>query len=89
MKSLLIAAAFGFALGNVASAATQSYPARPITIVVTFPAGGPTDMLSRILADRMKTTLGQPIIVENVSGAGGTIGVARVARATADGSCAS
>jgi tripartite-type tricarboxylate transporter receptor subunit TctC len=62
-----------------------SYPSRPITIVVPFAAGGPTDTLARIVADGMKATLGQPIVIENVSGAGGTIGVGRVARAAPDG----
>src|SRR5262245_62773488 len=61
------------------------YPSRPLTIVVPFPAGGPTDTLARILAEHMRTTLGQPVIIENVSGAGGSIGVGRVARAAPDG----
>jgi tripartite-type tricarboxylate transporter receptor subunit TctC len=63
----------------------QSYPARPITIVVPYAAGGPTDVIARILAERMRTTLGQTVIVENVTGANGTIGVGRVARAAPDG----
>jgi tripartite-type tricarboxylate transporter receptor subunit TctC len=63
----------------------QSYPSRPITVVVPFPAGGPTDTLARFLAERMRASLGQPIIIENVSGAAGSIGVGRVARATPDG----
>ena len=54
-------------------------------MIVPYPAGGPTDTLARILAEHMKTSLGQPIIIENVSGAGGSIGVARVARAAPDG----
>jgi tripartite-type tricarboxylate transporter receptor subunit TctC len=66
-------------------AVAQAFPSHPITIVVPFPAGGPADLIARILADRMRTPLGQPLIVENVSGAGGSIGVARVARATPDG----
>ncbi len=66
-------------------AVAESYPARPITIVVPFPPGGPTDVIARILADHMKGTLGQPVIIENVSGAGGSIGVGRVARAAPDG----
>jgi tripartite-type tricarboxylate transporter receptor subunit TctC len=69
----------------VASAVAQTFPAKPITMIVPFPAGGPTDTLARILADHMKTTLGHPIIVENVSGAAGSIGVGRVARASPDG----
>jgi tripartite-type tricarboxylate transporter receptor subunit TctC len=63
----------------------QSYPSRPITIVVPFPAGGPTDTLARILAERMRGALGQAVIVENPTGAGGTIGTGRVARAAPDG----
>src|SRR5712671_6858803 len=63
----------------------QSYPTRPITIVVPFPAGGATDSLARVLAERMKGTLGQPVVIENVSGASGSLGVARVARSTTEG----
>ena len=63
----------------------QTYPSRPITIVVPFPAGGPTDALARILAERMRAPLGQPMIIENPTGAGGTIGTGRVARAAPDG----
>ena len=60
------------------------YPTRPITIVVPFPAGGPTDALGRVLADRMRRALNEPVIVENVTGAAGTIGTAHVARAVPD-----
>ena len=63
----------------------QSYPSRPITIVVPFPAGGPADAIARIIAERMRQALGQPLIVENIPGAGGSIGVGRVARAAPDG----
>jgi len=63
----------------------QDYPSRPITIVVPYPPGGPTDTLARIVTERMRTALGQSIIIENVSGAGGNIGVGRVARAAPDG----
>jgi len=66
-------------------AGAQAFPSHPITLVVPFPAGGPADLIARVLADRMRTPLGQPLIVENVSGAGGSIGVARVARAAPDG----
>ena len=72
-----------FALTSIAIA--EIYPTRTITIVVPFPAGGPTDFIARVLADHMKETLGQPVIIENVSGAGGSIGVGRVARAAPDG----
>jgi tripartite-type tricarboxylate transporter receptor subunit TctC len=66
-------------------AAAQAYPARPITIVVPLPAGGAVDTLARNVGEHMSATLGQPVLVENVSGAGGTLGVARVARAAPDG----
>ena len=63
----------------------QDFPNRPVTVVVPFSAGGPTDALIRTLADRMRVSLGQSILVENVTGAAGTIGVGRVARAPGDG----
>ncbi len=67
------------------SASAQTYPTRAVTVVVPFTAGGPTDTIARILAERMARTLGQTVVVENVSGAGGSIGVGRVVRAPADG----
>jgi tripartite-type tricarboxylate transporter receptor subunit TctC len=72
-------------LAQVDSASAQAYPSRPITIVVPFAAGGPTDTIARIMAERLRTTLGQTIVVENVTGAAGSIGVGRVARAAPDG----
>jgi tripartite-type tricarboxylate transporter receptor subunit TctC len=66
-------------------AAAQTYPSRSITMIVPFPPGGTVDVVGRILAERMKGTLGQPIIIENVSGANGSIGTGRVARAAPDG----
>jgi tripartite-type tricarboxylate transporter receptor subunit TctC len=63
----------------------QSYPARAITLIVPFAAGGGTDIVARILAERMRGSLGQPIIIENVAGAAGSIGVGRAVRAAADG----
>ncbi len=63
----------------------QTYPSRPITIIVPFAAGGPSDVLARLLGERMRAVLNQPVIVENATGAGGTIGVTRAARAPADG----
>ena len=63
----------------------QPYPSRPITMVVPFAAGGPTDTLARILAERMRQSLGQTIVIENTTGAAGSIGVGRVVRAAADG----
>src|ERR1700752_1654869 len=65
--------------------AAQDYPTRPITLIVPFPPGGPTDTFGRLMAAPMGGTLGQPVVVENVGGANGTIGIGRVARAAADG----
>jgi len=67
------------------SATAEAYPSRPITMIVPVPAGGQMDSIARIVAERMRTPLSQPIIVDNATGASGTIGVGRVARATADG----
>jgi tripartite-type tricarboxylate transporter receptor subunit TctC len=66
-------------------ACAQTYPTRPITMIVPFPPGASTDAIARVLADRMRRALGQPIIIENVSGAGGSIGTGRAARAKPDG----
>jgi tripartite-type tricarboxylate transporter receptor subunit TctC len=66
-------------------AEAQTYPSRPLTMIVPVAAGGPMDSVARIMAERMREFLGQPVIVENVTGAGGTIGVGRVARAASDG----
>jgi len=63
----------------------QAFPTRPITLIVPFPPGGSTDTAARILGEAMRAPLGQPVVIENVGGAGGTIGVARVARAAPDG----
>jgi tripartite-type tricarboxylate transporter receptor subunit TctC len=64
---------------------SQNYPNRPITVVVPFPAGGPTDTIARIMAERMRVSLGQSVLIENTTGANGSIGVGRVARAPVDG----
>jgi len=66
-------------------ATAQTYPSRPITVVVPFAAGGNNDVNARVLAERMRGPLGQPVIIENVSGADGSIGTGRVARARPDG----
>jgi tripartite-type tricarboxylate transporter receptor subunit TctC len=79
----LMVAALAFSAGVVARA--DNYPSKPITIVVPYPAGGSTGVLARILADPMQASLGQSIIIENVGGAGGSIGAGRVARAAPDG----
>ena len=83
MRKLLIAVMF--TLGAFACANAQPFPSRPITLIVPFPPGGSTDTTARIMAERMRPILGQPIVIENVGGAGGSIGVGRVARAPADG----
>jgi tripartite-type tricarboxylate transporter receptor subunit TctC len=79
------ALAVALTLAMSGGAAADDYPSRAVTLVVPFPAGGGTGLLARILAEQMQVELGQPVIVENVGGAGGSIGVARVARAAADG----
>jgi tripartite-type tricarboxylate transporter receptor subunit TctC len=79
-----LAASSAASLG-VHFARAESFPTRPITIVVPFPAGGPTDTLGRVLADRMKNALGQSVIIENLTGAAGTIGSTHVARSPPDG----
>jgi tripartite-type tricarboxylate transporter receptor subunit TctC len=77
--------AFATALGSATNARAQGFPNRPVTVIVPFAAGGITDIVARVVAERMKTSLGQPVIVENVAGAGGTIGIARLHRSPADG----
>ena len=67
------------------AAAAQGFPTRPVTVVVPFAAGGPTDTIARILAERMARSLGQAVVVENTAGAGGTIAVSRVVRSNPDG----
>jgi tripartite-type tricarboxylate transporter receptor subunit TctC len=79
------AVALALAASAIVGAFAQTYPARSITMVVPFSAGGPTDVLGRILGQRVSQSLGQQIIVENVTGAGGTLGSARVAKAAPDG----
>ena len=83
MKRLLFATAFAAAMH--ATAAAQSYPSRPITLIAPFPAGGPLDTIARIIAEPMRIALGQPVVIENVAGAGGNIGTGRLARAAPDG----
>jgi tripartite-type tricarboxylate transporter receptor subunit TctC len=85
MKARLCLLAIALGLGAIATGSAQVYPSRPVTIVVPYPAGGPSDTLARVLAESMRVSLGQPVVIENVSGAGGAIGVGRVARAAPDG----
>ena len=82
-RPLAAAVALGLAAGW--AAAQTDYPQRAITLIVPFAAGGPTDVVSRIVADHMTRTLGQPVIIENVVGAGGTTASTRAARANPDG----
>ena len=84
-RMFLASFVFAAAFGNVAVVAEPVYPSRPITMVVPFAAGGPTDTIARILAERMRVSLGQPVILENVTGAAGSIGAGRVAHAAGDG----
>jgi tripartite-type tricarboxylate transporter receptor subunit TctC len=85
MKTRIAAIALASILASVTGSRAQTYPTRPITMVVPFAAGGPTDTLARILGARMATQLGQPVVIENVTGASGSIGAARVARSAPDG----
>jgi tripartite-type tricarboxylate transporter receptor subunit TctC len=81
----LIVGAAGMVLASAIAASAQTFPSRPITLLVPFPPGGSTDVTSRVLAEKMRPILGEPIIVENVGGAGGSIALGRLARAAADG----
>jgi tripartite-type tricarboxylate transporter receptor subunit TctC len=90
MKQLLRAAAsaaifIAATFGGIAGAWAQNFPTRPVTIVVPFAAGGPADAMARVIGDRMRVSLGQQVIIENVAGAGGSTGVGRVVRAPPDG----
>jgi tripartite-type tricarboxylate transporter receptor subunit TctC len=80
---LFVAAFVG--LGWGATAHAQDYPARPISMIVPFPAGGATDTVARFLGEKMRAILGQPVVIENVGGAAGSLGVARAVRAAGDG----
>jgi len=84
MKRLLVAAAVAILFGG-ANAQAETFPSRPITIVVALPAGGAVDALGRVLAEPMRASLGQPVIVENMGGAGGTLSIARIVRSAPDG----
>jgi tripartite-type tricarboxylate transporter receptor subunit TctC len=84
-RNLLFAIVFAAAFGGVESAAAQGYPSRAITMIVPFPAGGGTDVSARIVSEHMSRTLGQPSVIENIAGAGGTIGSTRAMRANPDG----
>jgi len=85
MRKHFLVALFAALLAGMAGVAAQTYPSRPVTLVVAFAAGGSGDTIARILAEHMRTQIGQTIVVENVGGAAGSIGVGRVARAAPDG----
>ena len=84
MRKVLVAIAL-VVFAGIASAQAQNYPSRQITLIVPFPPGGSTDVAARILAEHMRARLGQPVVIENVGGAGGSIAVGRLARAAPDG----
>jgi tripartite-type tricarboxylate transporter receptor subunit TctC len=84
MRRIVLAALLA-TLAFAGVAAAQNFPSRPITIIVPFSAGGPSDAMARILAERMKVTLGETLLVENVTGAGGSVGVGRAVRSPPDG----
>ena len=84
MRKVLLAALIAL-LWSGANARAETFPSRPLTIVVPFAAGGPSDVMARILAERMKTSLGEAVVVEDVTGAAGTVGVGRVVHSAPDG----
>jgi tripartite-type tricarboxylate transporter receptor subunit TctC len=85
MRTLVFAAVLAASIGNLGIAAAQVYPSRPVTMINPFPAGAPLDTIARVVGERMRVSLGQPVITENVPGGAGTLGVGRAARAAADG----
>jgi len=85
MRTLIFAATVAAAAAFAQSAAADNYPSRPITMIVPFAAGGPTDVIARILAQRMSESLGQPVVVQNITGAAGTIATGKVVRSKPDG----
>src|SRR6476469_3666490 len=84
MKGRIVALAL-VTLAGIVCAQAQTYPSRQITLVVPFPPGGSTAVAARIMAERMRVPLGQPVIIENIGGAGGSIAFGRAARAAPDG----
>jgi tripartite-type tricarboxylate transporter receptor subunit TctC len=85
MRRLKFALASMAVLASLGGAAAQVYPARPITLIAPFPPGGPLDTIARIISEPMRLALGQPVVIENVGGAGGNIGTGRLARSASDG----
>jgi len=85
MRTITVAAVAAVLFGSIPAASGQTFPSRTLALIVPFSAGGPTDTIGRIVAQRMGAALGQTVVVENITGAGGTIGGGRVARAAPDG----
>jgi tripartite-type tricarboxylate transporter receptor subunit TctC len=85
MRKRIVAAAFAAIIAGVASAGAQTYPARQVTMIAPFPAGGPADSIARVIAEPIREALGQPVVIENVPGAGGNLGIGRLARSEPDG----
>jgi tripartite-type tricarboxylate transporter receptor subunit TctC len=85
MRKSLVAAALAAVLSGAPGAEAQTYPSRPVTLIAPFPAGGPLDVIARIIAEPIRETLGQPVVIENLPGAGGNLGTNKVARAEPDG----
>ena len=85
MRGVLILVLTCATLAGMSAAMPQPYPARPVTLIVPYGAGGPLDTLTRIVSERMRVSLGQPMVIENVTGASGTVGVGRAVRAAPDG----
>jgi tripartite-type tricarboxylate transporter receptor subunit TctC len=85
MKLPILLVSLLYLAQSIPNALAQSYPSRPVTMVVPFAAGGPVDVVARVLSEPMRKSLGQPVIVDYTTGAGGSLGVGRVARAAPDG----
>jgi len=85
MRRAIIVVFTWASLSDMGAALAQSYPTRPVTMIVPYGAGGPLDTLTRIVSERMRVSLGQSIVIENVTGASGTVGVGRAVRAAPDG----
>ena len=85
MRKWIVAAMLAVVAAGVPGAGAQTWPSRPITLIAPFPAGGPLDSIARVIAEPMREALGQPVVIENMAGAGGNLGVGRVARSDPDG----
>jgi len=85
MKMRIVAITLASLLASVTSGVAEDYPTRPITMIVPFAAGGPTDVVARLLAEGMRASLGQNVLIENFTGAAGSLGVGRAVRAAPDG----